>query len=160
MRFSGPAKFALMLALTMTLGLKAAWTRDAPKPDAHLFAGQALLFLQQSGFATRQEKRRFGIISYGRKGDCLLMLAEYRPHGTHAEPLAAHAAPLGPLLYAWRGELGGRAPKLIPLTEFYLNRELRRAGLQPTRHPIVAIAGSDGCELAQLPWRELAAMPR
>ena len=160
MRFSAPAKLALALALTMTLGLKAAWTRDAPKPDARVFADHALGFLQRSGFSTRQEKRRFGIISYGRKGDCLLMLAEYRPHRTDAEPLAAHAAPLGSLSYAWRGTLYQQAPKLIPLSEFYLDRELRRTGLQPVRHPIVAVAGSDACELDRLSWRELAALPR
>ena len=160
MRFSTTAKFALALALTMTLGLKAAWTRDAPKPDAGLFADRALRFLQESGFETRQEKRRFGIISYGRKGGCLMMLAEYRPHGINAEPLAAHARPLSPLRFAWRGALADSAPKLLPLSEFYLDRELRRAGFQPTRHPIVAVAGSEGCKLAALSWHQLAELPR
>jgi hypothetical protein len=159
-RFSTPAKFALALALTMTLGLKAAWTRDAPKPDARLFADRALSFLQQSGFDTRQEKRRFGIISYGRKGSCLMMLAEYRPHGINAEPLAAHAAPLGPLRFVWRGALAESAPKLLPLSEFYLQRELRRAGFHPIRHPIVAVGASQSCELAALPWADLAELPR
>ena len=160
MRFSTPAKFALALGLTMTLGLKAAWTRDAPKPDARLFADRALHFLHDAGFATRQEKRRFGIISYGRKGACLVMLAEYRPHGINAEPLAAHAAPLGPLRFAWRGTVEEAAPKLIPLSEFYLDRELRRAGFQPIRHPIVAVAGNDNCEIEALPWQALAELPR
>ncbi len=160
MRFSTPAKVALALALTMTLGLKAAWTRDSPRPDARLFADHALRFLQQSGFETRQERRRFGIISYGRKGECLVMLAEYRPHGINAVPLAAHAEPLGPLRYAWRGALTDSAPKLVPLSEFYLDRELRRAGFQATRHPIVAVAGNKSCELAALPWHQLAELPR
>jgi hypothetical protein len=159
-RFSTPAKVALALALTTTLGLKAAWTRDSPRPDARLFADHALRFLQQAGFGTRQEKRRFGIISYGRKGECLVMLAEYRPHGINAVPLAAHARPLGPLRYAWRGALTDLAPKLVPLSEFYLDRELRRAGFQANRHPIVAVAGNENCHLAALPWHQLAAVPR
>jgi hypothetical protein len=159
-KFSAPAKFALALALTMTLGLKAAWTRDAPTADARLFADRALRLLHQSGFATRQETRRFGIISYGRKDDCLLMLAEYRPHGISAEPLTAHAAPLGRLRFAWRGSLSDSAPKLLPLGEFYIQRELRRAGLEPVRHPIVAVAGSKSCALDELPWEQLAELPR
>lgn len=159
-RFSAAARAAIAAALALTLGVKAAWTRDAPAADSSLFTGRAEAMLSDGGFATRRYVRPFGTLVLGRKDNCRLMVADYAPHGTLAEPIAAYARSIGPLRFRWRGDTTEEPPKLAPLASFYLERELRRVGLRPVRQPIIAVAASEGCELDSLPWHQLARLPR
>ena len=159
MKFSLAAKLALAAALALTLGGKAAFSRAAPAVDHSLFSSRATALLRAHGFATRSEQRPFGRITYAEAGACRMLVADYPPHGTMAEPLGARAKPFGPLQFVWRGEVMRKAPKLVPLTAFFVQRELRRIGLHPPRQPIVAMAASPGCGGRTIDWRPLATLP-
>lgn len=161
MKYSRHARLLLGAVLALTLGVKAAWTRDAPPIDQALFVVRADALLRANGFATRRLTRPFGTLLFGRGNGCDVMIAYYPPYGTFAEILEVYARPVGPLRrYVWRGRITEEAPKLVPLGEFYVEQELRRAGFRPPRHPIVAIAASPGCVLERVDWSPLASLPR
>ena len=160
MRFSGRFRLVLAGALALTLGVKAAWTRQVPPPDAELFNSRAEALLQGAGFRTGRVVRSFGTVVFGRRGGCTLMVADYVPQRTFAEPIALLGRSVGPLLFYWRGAISDSAPRLAPLIEFYAGREMRRVGLRPARHPLLALAGTPECELAAMDWSPLAALPR
>lgn len=160
-KFSGRFKLAIAAMIVVTLGLKAIWTRDAIGPDAAFYVARAEGMLRAEGFATRRLTRPFATLLFGRKGRCAIMLAEYPPNGTFVAALQNHARGIGPLAFAWRGRLSFRPPKLVPLTLFYLRRELSRLGIATTREPITAIAVGRQCNgIEAMNWRALARLPR
>jgi hypothetical protein len=155
-KFSASLVFAALLLVS--LAAKAALIAPAPDPDSRLVAREAAAMLRERGFLTAFERRPLGVLVHGRRGGCRLLVVDYNPYGTFAATIAARSAPVGPLRFAYRGELYRRAPKLVPLIDFYLYRELRRVGISARRHPIAAIA-SRGCDLAGFDWRRLSAFP-
>jgi hypothetical protein len=147
--------FVLGALLLLSLGAKAAWTREAPAPDAALFTREVQSVLEEGGFTVLHRDFSIGTMSYGRRGACTILVSEYDPHGTIAEPIERLARPLGRPVFLWRGRFSAEAPKLAPLMEFYLERELRRAGFRPSRRPIAAIAATPGCGIERLRWSAL-----
>ncbi len=160
MKFSVRLRLAVAAALALTLGAKAAWTREAPPPDTELFNARAEALLRGAGFRTGRVVRPFSAVVFGRRGGCTLMVADYPPQGTFAEPIALLGRSVGPMAYHWRGRIAQAPPRLGPLASFYLGRELRRIGFDPPRHPLLALAGSAGCDLAAIDWTPLTALPR
>lgn len=142
---SSALSFALVAALLVSLGGKLLTNRQSPADDQSLFAARATALLRSSGYATKVEMRKVGILVLGRKAGCRAMIGNYTPYGTFANDFADLAGPVGPLRFAWRGSLYDSAPKLMPLTLFYLRREALRIGFEPRRLPIAAIAVSPGC---------------
>ncbi len=161
MTFSRPASVALAAALAITLGSKAAWTRGVEFPDNALFVERAEALLRAEGFATDRLTRPFGTLLFGRSGRCRVMIGEYPPNGTFSDILAVVGRSVGPLRYAWDGTVYDAPPKLVPLGEYFIQRELRRIGFEPVRRPIVAVAASDECPpRAGIDWAALAMLPR
>lgn len=142
---SSTLSIALGAVLLLSLAGKLAANRATVEPDSDLFAARAESALRAGGFETKRMKRPMGLLVYGKKGGCRAMIAEYAPHGTFAATLAKRAAPIGPLTFAWRGGRYEAAPKLRPLSEYYLRRELLRIGVDAPRAPIAALALSPGC---------------
>jgi hypothetical protein len=159
-KFSGRARAALAAVLLLTLGVKLLWTRDAPAPDHALFVVTAEAILQGQGFRTGRIVKRFGTIVRGERDACRLTVADYPADGTLAEPLEAESRGIGPLRFVWAGEASLRAPKLRPLAEFYLKRELGRLGFHPARRPIIAVAANPACAGIALDWTPLTTLPR
>lgn len=155
-RSSASAAFAALLLVS--LGAKAVLTAPAAEPDSRRFAGEAAAMLRARGFATHFEKRTFGVLVEGRRGDCRLAVGDYTPYGTFADRFDQLARPIGPLRFVYRGASHAQAPKLVPLLDFYMSRELRRVGLATLRHPIAAVAASPGCDLNVVDWSRLAAL--
>ena len=160
MKLSRGASTALAAALLLTLGLKLLLTREAPVPDAALFVEQAEALLRRQGFATERLVRRFGTVVVGQRGSCRLLVGDYPPDGTLAEPLAAEAQAVGPLSFVWAGEAYAQAPKLRPLVEYYARRELGRLGKNIRRWPILAVATGAGCGGVSVDWTPLIILPR
>jgi hypothetical protein len=129
-------------------------------PDAALFLARAEALLRGQGFTTARVVRRFGTVLIGSRGPCRLMVGDYPPDGTLAEPLAAEGRSVGPFHYVWAGETSERAPKFRPLVEFYVKRELGRVGFHPDRRPILAVAANAGCTGMPVDWTPLASLPR
>jgi hypothetical protein len=159
-KFSARARVVLAVFLLLTLGVKLLWMRDAPEADHALFVATAEAALQGQGFRTGRIVKRFGIIVRGERGACRLTVGDYPPDGTLAEPLEAESRGIGPLRFFWAGEESARAPKLWPLAEFYLKRELGRLGLHPSRRPILAVAANPACAGIAVDWTPLATLPR
>jgi hypothetical protein len=153
------ASLLFCAVLLVSLAAKAASSAPTPTPDPRRFAAAAAYSLRAEGFAVAFERRPLGILVHARRGSCRLTAGDYTPYGTFAEVFEARARRLGPLRFAYRGATYGRAPKLVPLLDFYLWRERRRLGLAAPRHPILAVAASPGCDAAALDWSRLSALP-
>ena len=156
MKFSASPIFAALLLVS--LAAKAAVTAPSADPDPRRFAGEAAAMLRARGFATLFDRHTFAILVEGRRGSCRLLVGDYNPYGTFADRFDQLARPVGPLRFAYRGALHAQAPKVVPLLDFYMSRELRRVGFHARRHPIVAVAASPGCDLAPFDWGRLAAL--
>jgi hypothetical protein len=152
------ASLAFAALLLVSLGAKAMSSAPTPTPDPRRFAAAAAATLHDQGFATAFERRPLGILVYAHRGGCRLMAGDYTPYGTFAEVFAARARPFGPLRFVYRAVVYDRAPKLVPLTDFYLWRERRRLGLAAPRHPIVAVAATPACGPTAPDWSRLAAL--
>ena len=150
---------AFGLLLLASLGGKLLANGPEPQPDQRLFAARAAALLRANGFATTSQARPLGILTHGRKPGCRIMVGDYTPYGTFADVFARHAAPIGPLRFAWRGTVHEEAPKLVPLGTFYLRREALRIGIAAPRSPIAAFAASPGCNTEALDWTRLASLP-
>jgi hypothetical protein len=142
----------------VTLAAKAALIAPAPEPNSRRVAIEAAAMLGARGFATAFERRPLGTLLHARRDGCRMLLGDYAPPEIFAVPFAERARPIGPVRFVYRGRIYAKAPKLVPLTDFYLYRELRRLGIGAERHPIVAVA-SRGCALSRFDWGRLAALP-
>jgi hypothetical protein len=150
--------FAGLLAASLSGKLLA--NRMEPAPDAALLDAAVAGLLRADGFRVAPESHGFAILLRGRRPGCTILAGDYDPHGTFDETFRQLAAPVGPLRFAWRGRSFDAAPKLRPLLDFYVRRELRRIGMAPARTPIVAYAASPGCDLDGLAWQRVAFLPR
>lgn len=150
--------FAALLVLTIATKLTA--TRSQDGVDRDLFAASVTTMLAERGYDTSLSERPSGKIVEADKGNCHILVREYKPDGTFATAIAEQARAIGSLHFAYRGELLGEAPKIRPLIEYYTRRGAQRFGLTPPRAPIVAVAASPDCDIAALPWDRLATLPR
>ena len=158
MKYSAASLVFVGLLLASLAG-KLLAVAPAAAPDEELFAARAANLLRANGFAVRFERRPLGILTYGDRPGCRMMIGDYTPYGTFADIFAKRAEPIGPLAFAWRGETSREAPKLVPLTFFYLRRELLRLRMAAPRLPIAAVAASPGCDIRSLDWMALATLP-
>jgi hypothetical protein len=149
--------FSLVFAALLTLGIgaKLASNRAVPEPDLGPFRQAGAQLLRAQGYSVWKDPA--GPLR-GRRGACHVLLGDYTPYGTYADVYAEMARPVGPLRYAYRGRRYDRAPKLRPLLEYYVERELRRVGYRLPRHPIAAFAVTPGCALDAGAWRSLSSL--
>jgi hypothetical protein len=143
--------FGALLALG--IGGKLASNRAVPDPNLGPFRAAGARLLRAQGFSVWKDPA--GPLR-GMRGGCRVLLGDYSPYGTFADLYAEMARPVGPLRYVFRGEVYERPPKLRPLMEFYVERELKRVGYVPRRHPVAAVAVTPGCVLDAAGWRSLA----
>ena len=159
-KFTNALEGALVGLLVLSLGLKLAASRSEPRPDQQLFASQVFRFLEREGYTTAAELRPLGMMVTARRDGCRLAIRDYPPHGTLAQVYARLARPVGQLRFVYRGRVSDRAPKLLPLIEYFIGRELRRMGIAAPRAPILAVAVSRGCDITRLRWGTISTFPR
>lgn len=160
MKFTNALEGALVGLLVLSMGLKLGASRSEPMPDERLFASQVSRFLEREGYSTAAELRPLGMMVTARRDGCRLAIRNYPPHGTLAQTYARLAQPIGPLHFAYRGRVSDRAPKLLPLIEYFIGRELRRLGIAAPRAPILAVAASPGCDIERLRWEAISTFAR
>jgi hypothetical protein len=153
------ARIVFAALLAFSLAAKIVANAAPPGPDPRVFDRAALAMLSGGGFAASSEARGFGTLLHGTRGDCILILTEYEPHGTFAQRYRELAASVGPLRYAWRGRVYAKPPRTAALAHFYLWRELRRVRIAAPRSPLAAWAASPSCDTRRLDWRLLASLP-
>jgi hypothetical protein len=137
------------------VGAKLASNVATPEPSLDPFRAAGARLLGAQGWSVWKDPA--GPLR-GRRGGCRVLLGDYSPYGTFADVYAEMARPIGPLRFAYRGARYERAPKLRPLVEFYLGREVRRLGYRVPRHPIAAFAVTRGCALDERGWQGLSTL--
>ena len=152
------AGFAALFVLTVAAKILAAPVQDAA--DQQLFAAKVGAMLRQNGYAVGMTARPAGLLVEAARGGCRMTVRDYVPDGTLAAAIADQARAIGPLRFAYRGALSTQAPKVRPLLALYWRRVLQRIGMTPLRQPIAAIAAAPACDVAALPWEQLASLPR
>jgi hypothetical protein len=153
---------SLLLGVVLALSLsgKLLASRAEPAADEALFAESVATFLKRQGLVTRSERRPMGMMVVGERGDCRLTVREAEPHGTYANVLARMARRIGPLAYVYRGTVTRELPKIAPLADYFVGRELRRIHVPVPRAPILAVAAAPACNIMRWRWQELATLPR
>ena len=148
---------SLLFGAVLMLGVAAKLVSNGPvpEPDLRPFREAGARSLRAQGYSVWKDPA--GPLR-GRRGNCQVLLGDYSPYGTFADVYAEMARPIGRLRYAYRGRGYDRAPKLRPLIEYYVEREIRRVGYRLSRHPIAAAAVTPGCALDQSAWQSLSSL--
>jgi hypothetical protein len=152
------AGFGALLLLSLG-GKLAAQARSAQADDA-LFVRTAATSLTKAGLATSLVKGRLGLIVYGRRGGCTLMLRDTIEGATYSEGYRQAAAGIGPVAYLYRGVRYSSPPEFRPLADYYAWRGLGKIGVGVPRRPLIAIAATAGCDFRAVDLRPLEALPR
>jgi hypothetical protein len=147
--------FAAALALTLALKLLL-YQREAPDPA--LFAETVASFLIQHGFESRLEKRVGQVFIYANAGKCRMLITEAAPQGWNRDGIELRSKPVDQLNYIFDGAVHEREPFIAPMVEEYWTRVRIKMGLNPSRHPVLAVAASDDCSINALPWWELGTL--
>lgn len=149
---------SLALGVLLLLGVGAKLLTNLPAPELSIapFRQEGARLLRAKGYTVWVDPA--GPL-HGRKGTCRVLLGDYSPYGTFADLYREMAGPIGPLHFAYRGARYVRAPKVRPLIEFYVERELRRLGRRVRRHPIAAFAATPGCDPDDSDLQRLASLP-
>jgi hypothetical protein len=145
------AAFVLTLALKLLLS-----QREAPDPA--LFGETVASFLIQHGFESRLEKRFGQVFIHANAGKCRMLITEAAPQGFNRDGIELRSKPVGQLNYIFDGAVHEREPFVAPMVEEYWTRVRIKMGLNPSRHPILAVAASDDCSINALPWWELGTL--
>jgi hypothetical protein len=150
-------KLFFAAALVLTLALKLLLNqRDAP--DSALFAETVASFLTQHGFESRLEKRFGQVFIHANEKKCHMLITEAAPQGWNRDGIGLHSKQVGQLNYIFDGAVHEREPFVAPLVDEYLTRVRIKMGLNPSRHPVLAVAASDDCAINALPWWELGVL--
>lgn len=67
------------------------------------------------------------------------------PHGTYHDTEFLKLQSGWSIIYVWRGRLSKSLPRLRPLVEYYISREIGRIGFFAERRPVVMVRLQPGC---------------
>jgi hypothetical protein len=87
-----------------------------------------------------------------------MLISEAAPQGWDHSRVELRAKPVGRLSYVFDGAVYANEPFLAPMIDDYWARVRVKMGLSPNRHPVLAVAASDGCTIKTLPWWELGTL--
>jgi hypothetical protein len=152
-------RLAFIGLLTASLAGKLLANGAPPGPDPRLFEAAAVGMIRAAGFDAATERRKALTFVRGKANNCRLIVAEWDPHGTFDEFYRETARPVGPVRFAWRGDVQDSAPKAVALAQFYLWRELRRIRVAAPRAPVTVWAASPACDVRHMKWGQLASLP-
>jgi hypothetical protein len=156
---SAVASSGFAALLLLSLAGKVAAQATAATPDAALFVRTAAAAMAEAGLATAVVKGHLGMIVYGRRGGCALMIRDTSEGTTYAEGYRLAAAPIGPVTYLYRGVRTSSPPDYRPLADYYVWRGLRKLGLRTPRRPLIAVAATPGCDFRAVDLRALEELP-
>ena len=154
MRFSCALSVAAAAILLVTLGIKLATLGAKPAVDGRRFLADLGSALSREGFAVSVQGARMRRI-VAERADCRIKARYYPPHGTLQDAIEDLGRPIGPTRYFYRGAWRSAPPKVRPLMEYYLQRELARVGIAMPMPAVVAVSASPACgELPGTPFRQ------
>jgi hypothetical protein len=156
-RYSASLAFGALLAATLAGKLMAA--DAAPPPDEALFFRTAAGVAARAGLTPRLGRTRLGRVLYAGAPGCALAVREAVEGSTFAPAYTRLARDVGPVSYAYRGEVTAEAPNALAAADHQLWRGLHRLGIATRRHPVAAVAASPGCAGRKFDWSPLASLP-
>jgi hypothetical protein len=152
-------KLFLAIALVLTLALKLVVYHQQPVPADPEVLGKAVTsFLLEQGFESRLEITHGQVFIHANVGKCRMLITEAAPQGWNRDSIELRSKPVGQLNYIFDGAVHKREPFVAPLLDEYWTRVRIKMGLNPSRHPVLAVAASDDCSINTLPWRELGTL--
>jgi hypothetical protein len=147
--------FAAALALTLALKLL---LNQREAPDPALFGETVASFLSRHGFESHLEKGFGQVLIQANAGKCRMLITEAAPQGWNRDAIELRSKPVGQLSYIFDGAIHKRVPFVAPMVDEYWTRVRIKMGLNPSRHPVLAVAASDDCSINALPWWELGTL--
>jgi hypothetical protein len=153
----GPKLF-FAAAFALTLGLKLLVYHPVAPADPEALGKAVASFLLKQGFDARLETRFGEPIIHANAGKCRMLITEAAPQGWNRDSIEMLSKPVGQLNYVFDGAVHEREPFVAPLVGEYWTRVRIKMGLNPRRHPVLAVAASDDCSINALPWWELGTL--
>ena len=135
-----------------SLGLKLANLRAEPRVDSERFGAAIVVRLHAAGFEAWPDGVGRHLRLMARRGACRLKAREFPPHGTLQDAYVELGHAVGPTRYAYRSAWLAAPPKMRPLLDYYVQRELARIGIDVPRRPIVAVAVGTACTAVRASW--------
>jgi hypothetical protein len=152
-------KLFLAGAFALTLALKLLLYRGESRPaDPEVLGAAISSFLLQHGFEPRIEIKLAFATVYANAGKCRMLISEAEPHGWNRGSIEMRAKPVGRLSFVFDGAVHDHQPILSPVIREYWRLIQLRMGSSASRHPVLAVAASDNCEIDALPWWELSVL--
>ena len=143
---SGWHSAAASLVLALSLALKFA-VQDVNVVEDEPAALQALAkSLSAKGYSVVVPRADLPIVQ-AQLGGCRLTARVLDPHATYRDTELLKLPRGWTVTYVWRGGTGETLPRLGPLVEYYLARELVRTGFAASRAPVIMVSHQSGCAL-------------
>ena len=153
------ARLFLTAAFALTLGLKLLFYHQGSAPADPEVLGKAVTsFLLEQGFESRLEITHGQVFIHANAGKCRMLVTEAAPQGWNRDGIELRSKPVGQLNYIFDGAVHKREPFVAPLVDEYWTRVRIKMGLNPSRHPVLAVAASDDCSVNALPWWGLSTL--
>lgn len=156
MKLSRTAKLGLAVALALTVPLKFMLPSTARPGRDHDLSAPVSAFLTRHGFQSRVEQRPAGLFIHATAGGCRMLIREATPQGWNRDSIDAVGRQVGRIAYVFDGATYDEQPVVQTTLSFYWTRLRAQMGLNPARHPVLAVAASEPCAIEALPWREVA----
>lgn len=137
-------KFVALFLLFVSLGLKWHGSRLLPTEDYGFAIAYSKADLIRQGYDVQIERLGLGKL-LARRGDCIIVLRPLDPHATAQSFYRRKLSETGSIKYAWRGAWREDLPRIMPLIQYYGQRELARQSLSASRNPVWMAGIGQGC---------------
>jgi hypothetical protein len=139
-----PSALAI-LVLAASLALKLAVHDVSVEGDQRVTVAALAGSLTQQGYEVSIPRSEVPVL-VAKKRNCSFTARVLDPHGTYHDTELLKLQPGWSVAYVWRGHTSQSLPRLGPLAEYYISREIGRIGLPTERRPVVMVRLQPGCE--------------
>jgi hypothetical protein len=148
----------IFVVLVITVAPK---IRDFKSPQQiladHVEAATAKLLIDAGYDVTIEERLALLFRMHAQRGDCRLQVREAAAEGFTAQTMNIRAA-FAVQMFAYRGTLSGSEPTLRATVAKQWSWLRWRLGVPGRWWPVLQILGAGPCDIASLPWDEVAAV--
>jgi hypothetical protein len=141
----GWPSLAAAAVLAVSLGLKLAVQNAVVEEDSQGAVTGLATALSEVGYSVSVPRTDLPIVRAEQPG-CTLTARVLDPHATYHDTELHKLQPGWRIAYVWRGKARSILPRIGPLGEYYVAREMARLGLTASRAPVVMLSLSPGCD--------------
>lgn len=132
------------LVLAGSLALKLAVHDVSVEGDQRVTAAALADSLAEKGYSADVPRAEVPVVA-AKRGNCSFTARVLDPHGIYHDTELLKLPRGWSVAYVWRGTVSQSLPRLRPLTEYYIARELGRIGLPAARAPVVMVLLQPAC---------------